>query len=199
MKLPDSRLLFALALGLAVFSGACTHNREVRVKRYDAGPLAGHENPARLALALDPAFTNYTFVYSMSGDTFKFPMGSVFTQYATDVTRAACREVTVYSSGAEAAGKGDAILIPRVTRVNATKCAGFSTRYFLICVEWRLMDRDNRRLLWLETVAGQGEYPYGMSKGRERKMMQLGFDDLSRTTVQSLRESPTLAQLGAVE
>lgn len=42
------------------------------------------------------------------------------------------------------------------------------------------MDRDDQRLLWLETVVGQGEYPYGMSKGRERKMMQLGFDDLSR-------------------
>jgi len=167
----------------------------VRVKRFDTQSVAGAQTSTTVALVLDPAFTNYTYSYNMGGDTFKFPMGPALVQYATDSARAACRQVTVCGSRTEAPTGADAILIPRVTRVNATKCAGFAKRQFLICVEWSLVDREAGKLLWLDTIAGQGEYDYAMSKGREKKMLQLGYDDLSRKTLQSLRESPAIANL----
>jgi hypothetical protein len=189
-------LLLVLAIALASFTTGCTHNRRVRVKRFDTQAIAGAKTPVNLALVLDSAFTNFTFVYSLTADTYRLPMGPALTQYATDAAQAACQTVTVYPSAEAAAGKAPAILIPRVAKVNMTTVAGFAKRQFLICVEWSLMDRDNQKLLWLDTVPGQGEYMSAMEKGRERKLIQFGYDDLSRKTVQCLRQSPAVARLG---
>ena len=196
MKNLSSRLGLALALGLTLLTGACGHNRVVRVKRFDTQAVAGTKTPATLALVLNPAFTNYTLSYHLQGETFKLQMGPALRQYAADAAQAVGQQVTVCASRNQAMGRADAILIPRVARINATKCAGFAKRHVLICVEWSLLDRDAGKLLWLDTIAGQGAYDYGMSKGRERKMLQLGFDDLSQKTLQSLRESPALTSLG---
>ena len=196
MKNLNSRLILSLSLGFSLLTSACTHIRPQPVKPLDAQALAGAKTSASVALVLDAPFTNYTYSYDMSGDKFEFPLGSALVQSATNAAQAACQQVAVCASRQEAAGKADAILIPKVTRVNTKKSAGYAKRQFLICVEWSLLDRDAGKLLWLDTIAGRGEYEAAMTKSREQKMIQLGFDDLTLKTVQSLRGSPAMAKLG---
>ena len=124
MKNLNSRLILSLSLGFSLLTSACTHIRPQPVKPLDAQALAGAKTSASVALVLDAPFTNYTYSYDMSGDKFEFPLGSALVQSATNAAQAACQQVAVCASRQEAAGKADAILIPKVTRVNTKKRRG---------------------------------------------------------------------------
>ena len=51
--------------------------------------------PIHAALVLDPAFTNYRWSFSSTGDTWEYPMGGRLRQYAEEISRKILKEVTI--------------------------------------------------------------------------------------------------------
>lgn len=190
--------LLSSTLAASLLVGGCTHTRELNVKTPTFTLTTGQaKTPIHAALVLDPDLTAYKPSISLiGGDKLEYPLGASLKEYSEGAARAVFEQVTVYSSSADAAGKADAILIPKVARFNTTLNVGASSkRQLLLRLQWRMMDAKNHAVLWLETVDGIAEQKTGMTKGRERKMFQAAFDNLSLNTITAFRQSPAIEKL----
>src|SRR5262245_40748234 len=101
LRRPGSLLVATIAL----LAAGCTHVYEVNVPPTELPSLA--KNPAHVALVLDPGLTGFDLRYEAMGDTFVFPLGAGLEDYAKNVAQTHFREVTVFPTAQQAAGKGD--------------------------------------------------------------------------------------------
>jgi hypothetical protein len=172
----------------------------MRVNVKPATLAACDKSPARIALVLNKDFTEYKHTMSMMGDTYVSPLGPPLQEYAKNVTQHVFSEVSVHTTAAEAAGKADAILIPKVTKVDESYGLWAASKHQVVMiVEWNMKDRDNQKDLWLDSIDAHGEGKMGgvfNYKSKHLKVMQTLFDDLSAKTQKALLESPEIRQLG---
>jgi hypothetical protein len=196
LVLAAARLLVLPAL-LCVTSG-CAHTMQVNVK--PTMLPACDKSPARIALVLDRDFTEYKHTMRSMGDSFVSPLGPPLQEYAKNVTQHVFTEVFVHPTAAEAAGKADAILIPKVTKLDESYGLWAASKHQMVMImEWTLKDRDNQKDLWLDSIDARGEGKMGNGftyKGNHLKILQHLFDDLSVKTQKALLESPEIRQLG---
>ena len=196
LVLAAARMLVLPAL-LCLTPG-CAHTMRVNVK--PATLAACDKSPARIALVLNRDFTEYKHTMSMMGDTYVSPLGPPLQEYAKNVTQHVFSEVSVHATAAEAAGKADAILIPKVTKVDESYGLWAASKHQVVMiVEWNMKDRDNQKDLWLDSIDARGEGKMGgilNYKSKHLKVMQTLFDDLSAKTQKALLESPEIKQLG---
>lgn len=161
-----------------------------------AGAVA--TNSAKVALVLPPDLTTFLYEAKFGGSSRKYELGEPLKHYSINSAKGVFKDVQVYESALAAAGKADAILIPRVGIVDFTACVGASgDRHMLLTVEWALMDRDNQSLLWLETSRGVAEEPHAMIGKAERNMLQNGFNNLTIDTVRIFRETAVIQRLAS--
>ena len=196
-------LLFAsahapvLAAVLCLAAG-CTHTMKTSVKPATLPAVA--KSPAKIALVLGKDFTEYKHEMHMMGDTFLSPLGAPLQDYASNVTKHCFSEVTAYSTPTEAAGKADAILTPKVTKIDESYGIWAASKHNMVMVmQWTLRDRDNQKELWLESLDARAEAKMGnlfSYKKQHLQLMQSLFDDLSLKTQKAFTESPQLKQLG---
>jgi hypothetical protein len=196
LVLAAARLLVLPAL-LCLTPG-CAHTMRVNVK--PATLPACDKSPARIALVLNKDFTEYKHTLSSMGDSYVSPLGAPLQEYAKNVTQHVFSEVSVHPTAAEAAGKADAILIPKVTKFDESYGLWAASKHQVVMImEWNLKDRDNQKDLWLDSIDARGEGKMGNGftyKGNHLKVMQRLFDDLSAKTQKALVESPEIRQLG---
>ena len=109
-------------------------------------------------------------------------------------------EVSVHPTAAEAAGKADAILIPKVTKFDESYGLWAASKHQMVMImEWTLKDRDNQKDLWLDSIDARAEGKMGnvfSYKSNHLKVLQRLFDDISAKTQKALLESPEIKQLG---
>ena len=163
----------------------------VDVKR--AALAAIPKSPARIALVLDKSFTEYTHEMNMVGDKYVSPLGPALREYARNVTENRFGQVSVHASPEDAAGKVEAILIPKVAKFDESYglWAG-SPHNVVMIVEWSLKDRDNQRELWLDSIDARAEGKMGnvfSYKRNHRDLMQRLFEDLSIKTQKAFEHS----------
>ena len=191
-----ARLLVLPAL-LCLTPG-CTHTMRVNVK--PATLAACDKSPARIALVLDKDLTEYKYTRHAMGDSYVSPLGPPLQNYAKNVTQHVFTEVSVHPTAAEAVGKADAILIPKVTKFDESYGLWAASKHQVVLImEWNLKDRDNQKDLWLDSIEARGEGEMGgifNYKGKHLEVMQKLFDDLSAKTQKALLESPQVRQLG---
>ena len=191
-----ARLLVLPAL-LCLTRG-CTHTMRVNVKPATLG--ACDRSPARIALVLDKDLTEYKYTRHAMGDSFVSSLGPPLQDYAKKVTQHVFTEVSVYPTGGEAAGKADAILIPKVVKFDESYGLWAASKHQVVLImEWNLKDRENQKDLWLDSIEARGEGSMGgvfNYKGKHLKVMQMLFDDLSAKTQKALLESREVGQLG---
>ena len=196
LVLAAARLLVLPAL-LCLTPG-CAHTMRVNVK--PATLAACDKSPTRIALVLNKDLIEYKHTMSMMGDTYVSPLGPPLQEYAKNVTQHVFSEVSVHTTAAEAAGKADAILIPKVTKVDESYGLWAASKHQVVMiVEWNMKDRDNQKDLWLDSIDAHGEGKMGgvfNYKSKHLKVMQTLFDDLSAKTQKALLESPEIKQLG---
>src|ERR1017187_894458 len=196
LVLAAARLLVLPAL-LCLTPG-CTHTMRVNVK--PAILAACDKSPARIALVLDKDLTEYKFTRHAMGDSFVSSLGPPLQDYAKKVTQHVFTEVSVYPTAAEAAGKADAILIPKVTKFDESYGLWAASKHQMVMImEWTLRDRDNQKDLWLDSIDARAEGKMGnvfSYKSNHLKVLQRLFDDISAKTQKALLESPEIKQLG---
>jgi hypothetical protein len=184
--------------GLLCLTPGCAHTMKVNVK--PATLPACDKSPARIALVLDKDFTNYMHTMCMMGDSYVSRLGPPLQEYAKNVTQHVFTEVSVHPTAAEAAGKADAILIPKVTKFDESYGLWAASKHQMVMImEWNLKDRDNHKDLWLDSIDARGEGKMGnvfSYKGNHLKILQGLFDDLSAKTQKALLESPEIKRLG---
>jgi hypothetical protein len=118
--------------------------------------------PARIALVLNKDLIEYKHTMSMMGDSYVSPLGPPLQEYARNVTQHVFSEVSLYPTAAEAAGKADAILIPKVTKFDESYGLWAATKHQVVLImEWNLKDRDNQKDLWLDSIDAHGEGKMG--------------------------------------
>lgn len=189
--------LLAFAALLCVTPG-CTHTMKVNVK--PAALAACDKCPARVALVLDKDLAEYKYTRHAMGDSYVSHLGQPIQDYAKNVTQHVFREVSVHATAAEAAGKADAILIPKVAKFDESYGLWAASKHQVVLViEWSLKDRDNQKDLWLDSIDARGEGSMGgifNYQGKHLAVMQNLFDDLSAKTQKALLESPEIRRLG---
>ncbi len=197
LVLTVARLLLVPAL--AALASGCAHTMNVNVKPATLAPCA--KLPARVALVLNKDFTEYTHTMHMMGDSFVSRLGPPLQDYAKNVTQHVFTEVSVHPTAAEAAGKADAILIPKVTKFDESYGLWAASKHQTVMImEWNLKDRDNQKDLWLDSIDARGEGKMGNAftfKSNHLKVLQSLFDDLSAKTQKALLESPEIRQIGS--
>ena len=193
-RAPQSILASALLLGAAA---GCTHVMPVTVK--SAALLSVPKTPVSIALVLDKDFVQYKHALHMMGDTFSSPLGPALQDYATNVTANQFAQVAVYASSAEAAGKADGILIPKVSKIDESYGLWKNSEHNMVMIiEWTLKDRLNQKDLWLDSIDARGHGHMGNSftyKKQHLQLMQELFDDLSQKTQKAFEASTEFKKL----
>ncbi len=184
---------------LAAFVSGCAHMMNVNVK--PATLAASTKSPARIALVLNKSFTSFTDTRHMMGDTYVSRLGPALEDYAKNVTQNVFGEVSVYPSAAEAAGKADAILTPKVLKFDESYgvWAG-SDHQMVMIIKWTMMNRDDQRFLWLDSIEARGEGKMGnlfTYKKNHLKVLQRLFNDLGAKTQKALLEIPEVKPLSS--
>ena len=187
-------------LPLLLVGTGCTHIQRPTIKPTALAESAGVSKiPLRVALVMDPAWTNYTFSFSKMGDTWQYPVGKALVEYARNATGHAFREVAEFSDAAVAANTADVVLQPRVGKADhAMGMLAWQDRTLVFRVEWTMHDAANRNKVWLSTIDGHASHHAGnvfTMNGNERKLFQQLFDDLTTKTVHAFQEAPELRQL----
>ena len=187
-------LLLSALLGL---TSGCVHSMRVNVK--PTMLPACDKSPAHIALVMDKDFTEYKHTMKMMGDSFVSALGPPLQEYAKNVTQHVFAEVTIHPTAADAVGKADAILIPRVTKLDESYGLWAASKHQVVLImEWNLKDRNNQKDLWLDSIDAHGEGKMGNGfnyKSHHLEVMQKLFDDLSAKTQKALLESPEIQQL----
>lgn len=191
--------LLALAALVCLGSG-CVHTMRVNVK--PAALAACEKSPAHVALVLDKDLTGYTHTLKTAmGDSFVSPLGQPLQDYATNVAQHVFTRVSVHPTAAEAAGKADAILIPKVTKFDESWGLWAASKHQVVLImEWNLKDRNNQRDLWLDSIDARAEGKMGNMfsfKSDHLALMKRLFDDLSAKTQKALLDSSEIRQLGS--
>lgn len=181
--------LISLVAFLGLVAG-CVHQRNIPIT---PTPLAScAKSPAKIALVLDTNFIQFQIQKRLVGDHSVTPIGPALEGYARNVACNVFSTVVVHGTSMEAAGKADAILIPRVVKVDETYGMwSDSKRSLLIEVEWTMKDKDNQRDLWSRSLSGQAEDVMGSpftTGARNAKVIRATFDDLSNKTQKALLE-----------
>jgi len=172
------------AAGAAHWLHACLHAQSGHNSAQPGG--AKHA-----ALVLDSEWSNYTFSFSQMGDTWKYQLGESLNNYARNVCQHAFQKVTVFPDRASAANKADAILHPKVAKMDhAIGTLAWQDRTFILLVEWTMRDGADQKTLWLHTAEGQAAHNAGNMltwKSNEKKVFQKLFDNLTANTVAPLK------------
>lgn len=183
---------------LVGLTSGCAHTMRVNVNPATLAPC--EKSPARIALVLNKDFTEYTHTMHMMGDSYVSRLGPPLQDYAKNVTQHVFTEVSVHPTAAEAAGKADAILIPKVVKFDESYGLWAASKHQMVMImEWNLKDRDNQRDLWLDSIDARGEGRMGNLfnyKNNHLKLLQSLFDDLSAKTQKALLESAEIKQFG---
>lgn len=190
-----SRLLAVAAL-ISLTPG-CAHTMRVNVTPATMAP--SDKSPARVALVLNKDFTDYTHTMHMMGDSYVSHLGPTLQDYAKSVTEHIFSDVSVHSTAADAAGKADAILIPKVVKFDESYGLWAASKHQMVMIlEWNLKDRDNQKDLWLDSIDARGEGKMGnifSFKSDHLKILQMLFDDLTAKTQKAMNESVEIKQL----
>jgi hypothetical protein len=183
-------LAISLVAVLGLFAVGCTHTAKVRVQSTARimDPAAA-KIPLHVALMLEDRFCTYSSVSSMGpGDTFVYPLGPALRQSAVSLCEQSFQRVTISTNEVVPAGV-DAVLTPELYRTGFARTSRVHLR-FTILVQWTLREPENRNVLWMTTVDGQGA-------DVEKRVFQLLCDDLTAKSYRAFQNSPEIRRISA--
>lgn len=157
---PVSRTLAALLFALLASSlvTGCTRTIKVRLEQAARLQTPSRERiPLRAGLMLDSAFCAYTHKFQNAGDTMLFPFGPTLQQHAVGLCEQTFQHVSVSTNGVVPSGV-DVVLTPAVQKMGYA--VGGKKMMFTLLVQWMLRDRENQKILWMETADGQAADHY---------------------------------------
>jgi hypothetical protein len=192
---PVPLIILVAFLGLVA---GCIHQRNIPISPTQLASC--EKSPARIALVLGTNFTQFQIQKRLVGDHSVTPIGPALEGYARNVAGSVFSTVVVHGTTMDAAGKVDAILIPRVVKVDETYGMwSDSKRSLVIEVEWTMKDGNNQRALWSRSLSGQAEDVMGSaftSTAHNARVIRATFDDLSNKTQKALLESTRAVRQG---
>jgi hypothetical protein len=188
---PVPLIILVAFLGLAA---GCVHERNIAIAPTQL--TSCQKAPVKVALVMGTNFTRRLIQKDLVTDHSVTPIGRALVDYARNVTGSVFSNVVVLDTPDAATGTVDAILIPRVVKVDETYGMwADSKRSLLIEVEWTMKDGNNQGTLWSTSLSGQAEDVMGSAfttSSRNAKVLRATFDDLSQKTQKALLESARL-------
>lgn len=186
-----------IVMGLAL--SGCSNVNTVVIKPSPRVASTGTPAPVHVALLLDAEFTGYRWRPAPKGMV--YPLGDALRRLAEDVVRSEFRQVTVVPDAAAAVNRADAVLYPRVVKIEQVlPIWAYSERELVIVIEWTLKDRANERVVWLTTVRADATEKAGTAfsmKRHEQALFQRVFDGLAEKSAIAMRESPEIGRLSS--
>ncbi len=176
----------------------CTHVTTIPIATTSLPPT--DKSPAKVALVLEKQFSEFKYQLKQMGDTFEYPLGEAFQNYARNVTGSRFAQVSIFPVAPESAEGIDGILFPKVVKVEESRgLFTWTERRVVAVVEWTLKDRYNQKIIWLNTFdaeAGRVPGPAWHVKENEGRLFQDLFDQLSLKTQKAFVESKEFELLG---
>jgi hypothetical protein len=144
--------------------------------------------PLNVALVLAPGLGKTTEM----GD-----LENLIRQYAQSVSKQAFEKVSVVGSASEAVATGYSILTPQVIKVRyILPTSGYDDSRLEIVMDWTLKARDNKDIVWMQTIAGSAEHPFGPFNPTKhlKILVQMAFEDLYAKTLDAVQRAPEFRQ-----
>jgi hypothetical protein len=189
-----------LALLLLISSSACV--RTMTVSPHKTVLPESSKKPITVALVLGKEFANYHFAHKtvpVFGDTLDYPFGPVLQEYALNVASNRFSAVITHDAVAPATDVADAILVPRVYKVDESLGRfAFSKHHITISIEWTIRSSDAQRVIWLSTIEASAEGNMGnlfTGSANQKRLLQALFDDLTTKTVTAFASAREINEL----
>lgn len=186
---PSRRTLLPLGALLLACAVGCVETTKVKISHEPSAALSGtSRSPRTAALVITPELREHSCRIRLVGGSRIYPLGEHMVLYAREVAAALFAQVNEFASEADAAGKGDVILIPRMVKSSISGPVPMET---LLRAEWTIKDRNGQETLWVANAEGTGSVkPKILGVGTaERKSWQQAYDQLMAGTAEVLNEA----------